>query len=119
NQILTLDQPYVDASATNAPFVVVPRYYTLPIGQQWITQVRLVQRSWAMTELSLEQMDQMFPERIQLPSFPQYWIQLNWDQGEQKRVIELYPPSDNVYRIEISGYGSIEQPTLFSEPPAG
>jgi hypothetical protein len=115
---LTLDQPYVDANATGASFFLGPRYYTLPLGSQWVTQLSLPQRP-PLIELSLERLQEMFPERIASPSAPQYWAHVNWDESEVKRSVELYPIADAMYRVEFSGYANVDQPTLFNEPPIG
>lgn len=113
---ITLESTYADVTRSDSSFFIATRYYDLPAGVRWIVDGKNISRAVALRKLHRLKMDEMFPDRVAAPSVPLYWSPVKWNQDSARRRIEIYPFANTSYRLEFSGYATIDEPDLDTEP---
>ena len=114
--VLLLDTTYAEPSVSNTSYTIAQRFYSIDSAIRWIIDIKNPLRAMTLTELSQAKLDEMFPNRAWAPAVPQWWAPAGWDDLSGRRLVEIYPPSDVSYRIEVVGYEGINAPTLDSSP---
>jgi hypothetical protein len=115
---LTLDAPFADATRSDSNYYIAQRYYTLPSSIRWLLDAKNVSRTFNLNIVSREKLDQLYPDRVSNPAVPQWIAPVGIDQTTGHRIFEIYPYADQRYRIEITGYANVDQPTLVTSPLA-
>jgi len=113
---LLLDNPFVDATRSGSAFYIAQRFYEMPDGIRWIIDAKNVTRAMPLTKTHRQKMDEMFPDRVATPGVPLWWCPVGWNQINRRRQIEIYPFANTYFRLEFSGYSSVDEPQLDSAP---
>jgi hypothetical protein len=113
---LTIDVGFADATRVDTGYFIATRYYNLPGGLRWIIDGKNISRSVPLRKLHRQKMDEMFPDRVASPGVPLYWSPVKWNQDLNRRRVEIYPFANTSYRLEFSGYATIDEPDLDTEP---
>jgi hypothetical protein len=113
---LTLDAGFADTTRNESSYFIAQRYYTLDTNIRWITGVRNVSRIFPMSYVAQGILDNLYPDRVASPAVPQWVAPAGLNQTTGRRIIEIYPFADTLYRIEVAGYGNVDEPTLASSP---
>ena len=112
---IAIDTAYANASKAGTNYLLTQRYYGIP-AIRWLFDIRLPRRAYILQEASQAKLDEMFPNRIWAPGIPQWWSPHGWTASGDERVVEIYPISDQTYRLEATGYASIVEPLLNTAP---
>ncbi len=113
---LLLDTGYAGDSVSGASYVIAQRFALLGTNLRWIIDIKNSTRNSGIEWISRTKMDEMFPSRTSAPGTPQYACPAGFDPETGYRMIELYPYSDQRYRIEITGYANIDEPEYGGSP---
>lgn len=98
---MTLEIPYAQASGSGVSYSIIQRYTPLPVKTRHFSSFIHGTRRIPIRLISLEELDQYAPDRPSMGQYPRVACEIGSGintQGEQVRLVELYP-YDNIEAV--------------------
>lgn len=103
---LVLETEFAEEAVTAGGYYIVARHHELPVSVHWIGVMLQPRLRSELVEVSIDQLDHLFPDRTDISGVLQYRADAGvGDNGGRK--IEIYPAADEV---ELVTYSYWEQP---------